>query len=149
MFKHILVPTDGSTISRIVEDRAIEFARETDAKITFLHVIHEPPFPVTDFSESGRVDLEKTKRFVEQERSLDKRMLGRALQQAIEHGVSAQIVTETDSSPYLAIINIAKERQCDLIFMASHGRRGLDALLLGSETQKVLTHSTVPVLVFR
>lgn len=149
MFTHILVPTDGSKISHVAEDKAIDLAVETGAKLTFLHVMHEPPFPVSDFSESGRVDKRKPVQFVEEEISIDKKILSRATAHAQTRGIEADALTETSADPYLAIIAVAERLRCDLIFMASHGRRGLNALLLGSETQKVLTHCTIPVLVFR
>lgn len=149
MFKHILVPTDGSRVSHIAEERAVEFAAGLGATLTFLHVMDEPPFPVTDFSESGHVDLQRTRQFVEKEASLHEKILARATALAQARGVSVQAVAETDASPYTAIIRSAERLGCDLIFMASHGRKGLEALLIGSETQKVLTHCKIPVLVYR
>jgi nucleotide-binding universal stress UspA family protein len=149
MFKHILVPTDGSSISLLAEDRAIEFSRQVGAAVTFIHVMHQPPFAVTDFTESGHVDLQRPRQFVEHETSVDEKIIRRVLDKARMHGVPAAAVTETSDSPYLAIIGAAERLGCDLIFMASHGRKGLHALLIGSETQKVLTHCRIPVLVFR
>lgn len=149
MFKHILVPTDGSSISHLAEDQAIEFSRQVGAALTFIHVMPEAPFAVTDFSESGHVDLRRPRQFVEHETGVDEKIIRRVLDKAETQGVTAAAVTETSDSPYLAIIGAAERLGCDLIFMASHGRKGLQALLLGSETQKVLTHCRIPVLVFR
>ncbi|ATE61192.1 universal stress protein [Thauera sinica] len=149
MFKHILVPTDGSGISHVAEDNAIEFARLTGAALTFIHVMPEPPFPVTDFTESGHVDMKRKQEFVDHETEAGRRIIAQALDKAQARGLAAAAVTETGASPHQAIIAAAERLGCDLIFMASHGRKGLQALLIGSETQKVLTHCKVPVLVYR
>jgi len=78
-----------------------------------------------------------------------KTVLGNAKKAANEAGVACETVSIRHTQPYRAIIDVAREKACDLIFMSSHGRRGLSALVLGSETNKVLTHSSIPVLVFR
>ncbi|HRQ64083.1 MAG TPA: universal stress protein [Xanthomonadaceae bacterium] len=149
MFKHLLVPTDGSSISHIAENNAIQFAKLVGAAVTFIHVMPDPPFPVTDFTESGHVDMKRKEEFIAHETETCRKILAHAVGKAQAHGLSAEAVTETSTSPHQAIITTAERLGCDLIFMASHGRKGLQALLIGSETQKVLTHCKVPVLVYR
>ena len=140
MFKNILIPTDGSALSENTVTRAITFAKEIGAQLTFFYA--QPDFPLPMFGEGALIDPNSP----EQEAKL---ILETALAQAKAHGVSAKIDTLVSDTPYQAIIDAAARHSCDLIFMASHGRKGLASLLLGSETQKVLTHSTIPVLVYR
>jgi nucleotide-binding universal stress UspA family protein len=145
MFKHILIPTDGSDLSRKAILYAVQLAKESGAKVTGLTVT-EPyqaagmdtvfvPVDLGDYEEQSRVLSEKA---VEQVKM--------AAQAA---GVPCETIREVHDQPYRAIIDAALALGCDLIVMASHGRRGISALLLGSETAKVLTHSTIPVLVYR
>jgi nucleotide-binding universal stress UspA family protein len=88
-------------------------------------------------------------KFAEMAEKQAQEILGRAVREAMASGVQCETVAAVSDTPYEAIIKTADEHNCDLIFMASHGRRGLTGLLLGSETQKVLTHSDIPVLVYR
>jgi nucleotide-binding universal stress UspA family protein len=145
MFKHILIPTDGSDLSRKAILYGVQLAKEAGAKVTGLTVT-EPyqgagmdtvfvPVDLGDYEEQSRVLSEKA---VEQVKM--------AAQAA---GVPCETIREVHDQPYRAIIDAALALGCDLIVMASHGRRGISALLLGSETAKVLTHSTIPVLVYR
>ena len=145
MFKHILIPTDGSDLSRKALLYGVEIARETKAKVTALTV--RPPYVVGSIDMIGVVggqqDFEaETQRYADHALT-QARMAGEAA------GVPVETVQDIGDQPYKSIIDCAKANSCDLIVMASHGRRGVSALILGSETAKVLTHSHVPVLVFR
>lgn len=147
MFKHILVPTDGSQLSSDTVKRAITFARETGAKITFFFA--KPDYPVAFYGEGALIDPTTPDKFAEMAEQQAKEILGGHEASARAEGVECGSVSAVSDIPYEAIIAAAEESGADLIFMASHGRRGISGLLLGSETQKVLTHSKVPVLVYR
>lgn len=147
MFKHILVPTDGSQLSQETVKRAIGFAREAGARLTFFYA--KPEYPVAFYGEGALIDPTTPEKFAKMAQQQADDILGACTKLAAEAGVSSSIATKTSDIPYEAIIAAAEAAGCDLIFMASHGRRGFGGLLLGSETQKVLTHSRVPVLVYR
>ena len=144
MFKHILVPTDGSEISAKAVDQAIALAKLSGAKLTVLSA--KEPFPYSAISEMQPTPPQEF--FDAQERIASARVKG-VLETAQAAGVTCDAVTMEALHPWEAICEQAKSQNCDLIVMASHGRRGVAALLLGSETQKVLTHSSVPVLVVK
>lgn len=145
MYKHILLPTDGSALSDAAINNCVKFAKEIGARITGLHVI--PEFHVFTYHTEM---LEDTKeRFLEDCRTHAKQFLGVLETAAKEAGVPCDTVIEVSDDPYKEIIRIAQERACDLIAMASHGRKGIQGFLIGSETQKVLSHSQIAVLVFR
>jgi nucleotide-binding universal stress UspA family protein len=147
MFKHILVPTDGSKLSEQAITRSIEFCRENRAKMTVLHVMPEyiPP-AFAEFPAAGQASFAE---FMTATEETAKSVLGNAQKSAEAAGVTVETVSVRHTQPFRAIIDVAKDKSCDLIFMSSHGRKGLSALVLGSETNKVLTHSDIPVLVFR
>lgn len=147
MFKHILVPTDGSALSGDTVKKAVDFARETGAKITFFYA--KPDYPVAFYGEGALIDPTTPEKFAEMAEKQSQEILAAAQGMAAGAGISCASTSATSDVPYEAIIDAAAANDCDLIFMASHGRRGLSGLLLGSETQKVLTHSKVPVLVYR
>ena len=147
MFKHLLVPTDGSELSEGVVERAVSFAREAGARITFFYA--RPDFPVSFYGEGALVDPMTPEKFAEMAERQAQEILSKAVREAKAAGVECTTATAVSDTPYEAIIQTANEHGCDLIFMASHGRRGLSGLILGSETQKVLTHSDIPVLVYR
>ena len=147
MFKHILVPTDGSEFSKDTVRRAVSFAKDAGAQITAFYA--KPEFPVTYYGEGVLIDTTSPDKFAELAESQAQEILGFVESLCKEAGVPCNKVSATSDIPYEAIIAAATQSECDLIFMASHGRRGLASLLLGSETQKVLTHSTIPVLVYR
>ncbi|MDR3213222.1 MAG: universal stress protein [Azoarcus sp.] len=147
MFKHILVPTDGSSLSDTVVARSIAFAREVNANITFFY--SQPDFPMPIYGEGALIDPTTPEQFAQSSRQEAQRILDRAKAAAEAEGLIASTDTQVSEVPYEAIISAADRHGCDLIFMASHGRRGIAGLLLGSETQKVLTHSKIPVLVYR
>lgn len=147
MFKHILVPTDGSQLSSDTVKRAIAFAKETRAKVTFFFA--KPDYPVAFYGEGALIDPTTPDKFAEMAEQQAKEILAVHEATARADGVECDSVSAVSDIPYEAIIAAAEESGADLIFMASHGRRGISGLLLGSETQKVLTHSKIPVLVYR
>lgn len=147
MFKHLLVPTDGSESSTLTVQRAVTFAGEAGAKISFFYA--KPDYTVVFYGEGVLVDPNTPEAFAQQAEQRANDILTACKTIAEAAGVSCELKTTTSELPYQAIIDCAEQNGCDLIFMASHGRRGLSALLLGSETQKVLTHTKIPVLVYR
>ncbi|MBK7356435.1 universal stress protein [Propionivibrio sp.] len=147
MFKHILVPTDGSQLSQDTSRRAVTFAKETGARVTAFYA--KPEYPVTYYGEGALIDSTTPEQFAELAEQQAQEILGFVERLCQDAGVSCTKSTLTSDIPYEAIIDAATQGGCDLIFMASHGRRGFSGLLLGSETNKVLTHSKVPVLVYR
>jgi len=147
MFKQILVPTDGSELSRETARRAVSFAREAGARITAFYA--KPEYPVSYYGEGALIDPTTPEKFAELAERQATETLDFVVQLCESAGVPVDRLSMTSDIPYQAIIDAATEAGCDLIFMASHGRRGFSALLLGSETNKVLTHSKIPVLVYR
>lgn len=147
MFKHILVPTDGSELSTGTVARAISFAGEAGARIRFFFA--KPDYPVAFYGEGALIDPTTPEKFAEMADQQASEILARCEAMAKEAGVESSSTSLVNDIPYEAIIAAAEAADCDLIFMASHGRRGISGLLLGSETQKVLTHSKIPVLVYR
>ncbi|MDR4307276.1 universal stress protein [Chelatococcus sambhunathii] len=144
-YERILVPTDGSALSQEAVFEALKLASSTGASVVFLTVV-EPFQPLTistDMLESSRKEYE---RYAE---AHAENLLGQACGWAEDAGVPYFAVRKWADQPHEEIIGVARERNCDLIAMASHGRRGLAAIVLGSVTQKVLTHSDIPVLVLR
>ena len=144
MYQQILVPTDGSEISNRAVEAAARLAVLTGAKLEVLSV--KEPFPYSAISEMQPVPPQE---FYDAQERLATERLAAGLAAARTCGIQAMGASLEALHPWEAILEQAKAKGCDLIVMASHGRRGLGALLLGSETQKVLTHSTVPVLVIR
>ena len=147
MFKHLLVPTDGSDLSRLAAARAIDFARETGARITFFAAL--PQHPVSFHEGYGLTDAGTRERLIATAEQQGRAILEPLAAAATAAGIAAEAVATPCATVHDGIIAAAGAHACDLIFMASHGRRGIGALLLGSETQKVLTHSKIPVLVHR
>lgn len=147
MFKNILVPTDGSELSDTTVARAISFAKEAGARLTFFYA--QPDFPMPIYGEGALIDPTTPEQFSRAAAAEAEAILSRARSNAEAAEVESSGDTLVSEVPYEAIIEAAERNSCDLIFMASHGRRGLSGLLLGSETQKVLTHSKIPVLVYR
>ncbi|QWG20233.1 universal stress protein [Bradyrhizobium sediminis] len=145
MHRHILIPTDGSELSQNAIDYGMALAKSVNAKVTVLTV--STPFP-TFAVEPGMV-IDTPEQYGKRMATLAANYLKVAKEAAAAAGVSCETMHIEHDQPYLAIIETAARRLCDLIVMASHGRRGISAIVLGSETVKVLTHSTIPVLVFR
>jgi nucleotide-binding universal stress UspA family protein len=149
MFKHILLPTDGSKLSDKAVKQAISVAGALGAKITAVNVVGEYHLHLQDEGFDMPEIPALKKRFEEAEAARAKKILDAVRKSASEAGVECDAVTATSDVPYEAIIKQAKKSGCDLIIMASHGYRGIKGILLGSETSKVLTHSKIPVLVVR
>ena len=147
MFKHILVPTDGSTLSLRAAKNAVRFAKVHGARITAFYAAPEyHPNIAGDYLPANFVPLAV---YQTQIKKTAEKYLDQIKKLAAVGGVSCSGSYASDDSPYQAIIKAAKQRKCDLIFMASHGRSGIAGLLIGSETNKVLTHCKLPVLVYR
>jgi nucleotide-binding universal stress UspA family protein len=141
MYKHILIPTDGSNLSAKAIEHGIALAKVLGAKVTALTV--SEPFYVSAFEPSM---AEQYKKHVA---ALAMKHLDVARNAASASGIACALMRVEHERPYQAIIDTAKERGCDVIVMASHGRRGISAIVLGSETVKVLTHSAIPIVVIR
>jgi len=148
MYKHILVPTDGSKLSAKAVKQAVSFAKTIGAKITALHVSGEYRAVMDEGFVVPSIATFK-KRFEEMNAKRSDIVLAQVENAARTAGVRCDSVSVANNLPYDAIIRQAKKAKCDLIMMASHGRKGLASVLLGSETSKVLTHSNIPVLVVR
>ena len=144
MYHHILIPTDGSPLAGSAVEKGIALAKSLGAKVTVLTVVE--PFPVLRGLPQSYDARDEYTRGAHAEAEP---RLAEAEQQAKQVGVPCEVVKVEHGEPYEAIIETAGARGCDLITMASHGRRGISALLLGSETMKVLTHSKLPVLIYR
>ena len=145
MFKHLLLPTDGSELSLAAIREGVRFAKESGAQVTGVSVT--PQFHVLTFNTTMIEDTKEV--FLAESRAQAQGHLALLKKAADEAGVSCETEVAVSDHPYEAIIRVAEKRGCDLIMMASHGRHGAQALLLGSETQKVLTHTRIPVLVYR
>ncbi|MBV8247713.1 MAG: universal stress protein [Comamonas sp.] len=146
MFKHVLIPTDGSELSQAAARAGIQLAKEQGAQVTGLYVMPDyraliygadalVTYNSSEFEQSANKDADAALQFIE--------ML------AQQEGVPCKTARSTSMSVFQAIIKEAQSSGCDLICMASHGRKGISGVLLGSETQRVLTHSSIPVLVHR
>lgn len=146
MFKNILVPTDGSERSQGAVRKAVELAKLHEARITGIHVI--PDYHLL-IAYEGAFDPVTEERIEEEAKTRAETYLAFVRKIAQDAGVPCDTVCETSDHPHDAILKTADARKCDLIVMTSHGRKGLAAMLLGSETRKVLTHVKIPVLVVR
>jgi nucleotide-binding universal stress UspA family protein len=147
MFKHILVPTDGSTLSLRAAKNAVRFAKTHGARITAFYAAPDyHPNIAGDYLPANFIALPAYQKQIK--KTADK-YLGQIKKLATVGGVACSGQFVIDDSPHDAIIKAAKQRKCDMIFMASHGRSGIAGLLIGSETNKVLTHCKLPVLVYR
>jgi nucleotide-binding universal stress UspA family protein len=146
MFKNILIPTDGSEQSQRAVQCGIEIAKLHGGRITGIHVI--PDYHLL-IAYEGAFDPVTEERIEEEAKARADSYLGSIRKACGEAGVQCATVCETSDHPYDAILRAADVNGCDLIVMTSHGRKGLAAVLLGSETRKVLTHAKVPVLVVR
>jgi len=147
MFKNILIPTDGSKLSQKAIKSGIAFAKSIKARVTACYVI-EPfePYYIGGYSPP---DMPTAREFERRMREAGKTYLQQVEKAVRNAGLAYSGAVVKADAPYQGIINAAKKGRCDLIYMASHGRRGLSGVLLGSETHKVLTHSKIPVLVYR
>jgi len=146
MYKHILIPTDGSPQSKKAVAAAIELAKSIGAQVTGLFAA-PPATPIVYRNNlpAGFSTMAEHKTAIEKSATT---YLGVIEQAAKKAGVPCQVVTVTSDYPADTILATAKKKKCDLIVMATHGRRGISAVLLGSETQRVVTHAEIPVLVY-
>ena len=149
MFKNILVPTDGSLPARRAIEKAVRFAREQKARVTGLWV--GPTWQPNLYAYSGDVPkgFISPEQFAAGVKTTAARHLGVIRKAAAAAGVKCSCFHVRGNFPYLEIIQAARRNGCDLIVMGSHGRRGISKLLLGSQTQLVLAHSAIPVMVCR
>jgi nucleotide-binding universal stress UspA family protein len=145
MYKHILVPTDGSELSNRAVEYAAALAKAVSAKLTVLTATT----PYKDLIVEPELAMARIEDYHKDAEKLAMQHLDVAKDIAAAAQVPCEVVHVERAQPYQAIVNAAKDRDCDLIVMASHGRRGVAAIVLGSETVKVLTHSPIPVLVVR
>lgn len=148
MYKCILVPTDGSPLSHKAAKKAVQLAKEQNAKVVGLYVA--PAYRTSVFEESFvPADFMTPQQYAARTKKTAQKHLDFIKKAAEQAGVACTLAHAASEFPYMEIVKAAQRHRCDLIFMASHGRRGLSRLLLGSETSKVLAHSRIPVLVHR
>jgi nucleotide-binding universal stress UspA family protein len=141
----MLLATDGSELSRIAIQKGVQLAKAIQARVTGIYATPEMRY----YTYETEIPAEVKEKTARQFKAASEKYLGVIAMAAKEAGVACDTVSEISDQPHEAIIAAAEARKCDLIVMASHGRRGVKGLLLGSETQKVLTHSKIPVLVIR
>ena len=147
MFKHILIPTDGSDLSRAAALQGVKLAKSLGARVTaFFAAPPATPVIYDGFLPSGFTTTTEHQTMIEKTAA---KYLGVIEKACAAAGVPCESVHETNEYPAEAIIALARKRKCDLVAMASHGRRGLAGVVLGSTAQKVLTQSKIPVLVYR
>jgi len=147
MYAHFLVPTDGSKLSDKAVAHAIALAKSTQARITIFHAT--PGFPRPVYADGISVEMVSRKEYAKHAKEDAAKVLDRAAAKAKAAGLACDTIHMSTDTPWEAILAAAKKAKADTIVMASHGRRGIVGLLLGSETTKVLTHSALPVLVVR
>ncbi|MBL8579184.1 MAG: universal stress protein [Mesorhizobium sp.] len=149
MYKHILISTDGSDVAQKGVDHGLSLAKSLGARVTLVTVTEPFPFSATAAGAGwvpGPADISS---YEEGQKEFADTTLAKAKEAAQAAAVEVATVHVADARPAEAILDVAKTEGCSLIVMASHGRRGLGRLLLGSQTSEVLAHSTVPVLVVR
>jgi len=147
MFKHILIPTDGSAVSSKAVKAGIAFAKREGAKVTGYHAVE--PVPTHIYGEGYVADKQMVAEFERRRRAAAKKHVAALAREALKAGVPFEPVVQTSGRPYEGIVDTAQKRKCDLILMSSHGHRGLTRLMLGSVADKVIQLSKVPVLVYR
>jgi nucleotide-binding universal stress UspA family protein len=145
MYKHVLLPVDGSDLSLRAADAGIALARQLGARVHALHVV--VPLPAVPFL--NEVIVTSNAEYADSAEDAGARYLAAVRERADAAGVPCQCSLETDPRPHHAIVAVARREGCDLIVMGSHGWRGLDRLLMGSETQRVILEADLPVLVNR
>jgi nucleotide-binding universal stress UspA family protein len=145
MYTNILIPTDGSELAGKAVEHGIALAQRIGAKVIALTVL--PPFHM--FTTDTAMIEDTPAQYQARMQKHAEKTLGAVANVAQAAGVSCEAVHVEHEHPYRAILDIAMSKGCDLIVMASHGRRGISAIILGGETAKVLTHSKIPVLVHR
>ncbi len=146
MYRRILLPTNGSALCESAVQKGIDFAKFAGASVVGFHAIPATSYLI--YTEAGPSDV-LAEQFERDAIARGQLLVDTVQSQARAAGVHCDTLLLTNDHPWEAIIEAANNKDCDLIFMASHGRRGLSALLLGSETARVLTHTAIPVLVYR
>ena len=147
MYKHLLVATDGSKLSGKAVTHAIALAQALAAKLTAFYA--SPDYPMPAFTDGVVYDPVSRKEYAALATKDAEKILGAVKIRAEAGGVECATMHAIAAAPWEAIVAASRKAKCDAVVMASHGRRGITAVLLGSETQKVLTHSKLPVLVVR
>jgi nucleotide-binding universal stress UspA family protein len=147
MFKHILIPTDGSRTAAKAITAGVKLAKEMGARVTGFYA--QEPLPLHIHGEGYVADKELIAEFEKRAGDFAAKCVAEVGDAAKEAGVPFEGVVVKSQSPHKAIIDAAKKHKCDAIFIASHGHKGLTGLVLGSVTQKVLVNTEIPVLVFR
>lgn len=145
MYQHILIPTDGSALATTAVKQGLDFAKAIGAEVTIL-TVHEP-FHI--FTLENQMITDTSDIYKEHAARHAKSILGKCETLSKARDVRCTLLDVESDYPYEAIVDTAKKKKCDLIAMASHGHGGVKAVILGSETQKVLAHSSIPVLVYR
>jgi len=145
MYQHILLPIDGSELSQIALAQGLALARSLKARVTIMSVLEPYHIPSSEGVRLAAVQQQ----YVRQARERAQAWLDAAAVRAQEAGVSCDTHVHDEAQPYAAIVEYAAQAGCDLIAMCSHGRSGMAAMVLGSQTQKVLAKSKIPVLVYR
>ncbi len=147
MYKNILIPTDGSELSMKAVEHGILLAKVLKARVTSITVMSLSQ--IFDLDPASFTKLPEEWGYKTQMESFANKCLDQVKTVALAQDVSCNVMYVEHEHPHQAIIDAANNQHCDLIVMASHGRHGISAVLLGSVTAKVLTHSTIPVLVYR
>jgi nucleotide-binding universal stress UspA family protein len=146
MYRKILLPTDGSALCDSAAQKGIEFARFAGASVVAFHAVPATSYLI--YTEAGPSDI-LAEQFERDATSRGERLVESLEEMARSANVACEKLLLSNDHPWEGIIEAADTKNCDLIFMASHGRRGLTAMLLGSETTRVLTHTKIPVMVYR
>ncbi len=147
MYQKILITTDGSSVSQHTACAGVQFARQMGADVVALFVAPEYQYPV--YVEIVPPAYPSEEEYAQQMKRLGEEYMGSIMRAAEGCGLKHACVTAFSDATALKIVDVAEQQHCDLIFMGSHGRSGWGQLLLGSVTNKVLSHTTKPVLVHR
>lgn len=147
VFKHILLPTDGSRFSLKAAQAGVQLAAQLGAKVTGFHAIET--WSPTLYGEGYGIDVKTFQAFERAARRSGERQVAAVGKLAKAAGVPFTPLVVKARTPYEGILEAARKKGCDAIFIGSHGRRGLTRLMMGSVTQKVLSHATIPVVVYR
>jgi nucleotide-binding universal stress UspA family protein len=147
MFKRILIPTDGSALSRKAIKAGVRLAKQTRARVIGYYALEM--FQPYVYGDGTVIDTATLNAFERRAREQGEKYLEQVRKAAKAAGMRCEVLMTKPATPYQGIIAAARRKKCDVIFMASHGRGEFAALILGSVTQKVLAHSRVPVLVYR
>jgi nucleotide-binding universal stress UspA family protein len=148
MYRHILIPTDGSQTAEKAVDAGTNYAREAGAKVLFFTAVPDYQLP-SDADVMARKRVKPLWQYEEEAAQAAQAILDKAAAVAKDANIDFETDYALSDRPYEAIIAAAKKHGCDAIFMASHGRSGVPALWYGSQTREVLTHSDIPTLVYR